>query len=209
MHSKPTNKPNQQRYIFRFIFSEILAQSHIATMAGPPIPDRPSRSAPTLQNSPAGWEEMVDEDGNIYYVNYFQCITQWENPGKKSMAWNSIPRKIKEVVLFLHIDHYCGGNNIYIEIVQDGTFCITQNQNVFRGTSATWTKYQLGSCFEKDFNIWQDNLYFRVRTTDSNDFCPRNLTITLNNAKYQSDLMTDWVDNKKGGELRTARKILG
>jgi hypothetical protein len=186
-----------------------LAQSNIATIASPPIPDRPSRSTHTLQNSPAGWEEMVDEDGNIYYVNYFQCITQWENPGKNLMAWNSVPRKIKEVVLFLHIDHYCGGNNIYIEIVQDGTFCITQNQNVFRGTSAIWTRYQLGSCFEKDFNLWQDNLYFRVRTTDSNEFCPRNLTITLKNAKYQSDLMTDWVDNKKGGELRTARKILG
>ena len=74
-------------------------------MASPPIPDRPSRSTPTLQKSPAGWEEMVDEDGNIYYVNYFKCITQWENPGKFLMAWNSFPRKIKEVVLFLHIDH--------------------------------------------------------------------------------------------------------
>ena len=85
----------------------------------------------------------IDEDGNIYYVNYFQCITQWENPGKNLMAWNSFPRKIKEVVLFLHIDHYCGGNNIYIEIVQDGIFCVTQNQNVFRGTSGTWTRYLL------------------------------------------------------------------
>ena len=200
---------SQQRYIFWFNFSDILEQSKKATIASPPIPDRPSRSTPTLQNSPAGWEEMLDEDGNIYYVNYFKCITQWENPGKKLMAWNSFPRKIKEVVLFLHIDHYCGGNNIYIEIVQNGTFCITQTQNIFRGTSASWTGIQLSSCFGKDFNVWQDNLYFRTKTTDTNDFCPRNLTITLNNAKYQSDIMTDWVNNKKGGELRTVRKIVG
>ena len=121
----------------------------------------------------------------------------------------SFPGKINEVLLFLHDDHYCGGNNIYIEIVQNGTFCITQTKNIFRGSSASWTGIQLSSCFEKDFNVWQENLYFRARTTDTNDFCPRNLTITLNNAKYQSDIMTDWVDNKKGGELRTARKILG
>ena len=128
---------------------------------------------------------------------------------KEQLFIISFPGKINEVLLFLHDDHYCGGNNIYIEIVQNGTFCITQTKNIFRGSSASWTGIQLSSCFGKDFNVWQDNLYFRTKTTDTNDFCPRNLTITLNNAKYQSDIMTDWVDNEKGGELRTARKILG
>ena len=36
-----------------------------------PASDRPSRSTHTLQNSPAGWEEMVDEDGNIKKVQIY------------------------------------------------------------------------------------------------------------------------------------------
>ena len=162
------------------------------------------------------------KDQRVHQNRKFQCFLSHRNLRLNQQS--SICRKcsfgkqyfsfqfsgqINEVLLFLHDDHYCGGTNIYIEIVQNGTFCITQTQNIFRGTSASWTGFQLSSCFGKDFNVWQDNLYFRTKTTATNDFCPRNLTITLNNAKYQSDIMTDWVDNEKGGELRTTRKILG
>ena len=125
--------------------------------------------------------------------------------------------KVTRVNLSLHSDNYCGGNDVSIKIIPNyGSPCQTSRKSDFhKGTTVTWTGSELGSCLGQEFNVNEENLKFKVKSMDDNDFCPEFLTITVKNAynqvfHYKSGRLNDWVDSTKGGHLRTAyRKILG
>ena len=82
----------------------------------------------------------------------------------------------------------------------------------YKGTTIKWTGLELGTCFQKEFNVNDKDLRFKVKSSDGNDFCPEFLTISLKNAynqdfQFKSGKMNDWVDSSKGGHHRTATKI--
>ena len=67
-------------------------------------------------------------------------------------------------------------------------------------------------CEDKHFDIKNDKIQFNFNSKD--DFCPNVLTIKLKNGPRpivysNSHEMTDWFNPKKGGEIRTARKLKG
>ena len=113
----------------------------------------------------------------------------------------------EKVNLTIHNDNYCGGNDVFIEIVQFSKSCYTSVHNNFKkGSNITWSGSKLGSCIGQDFDVHYDVINFKVRSTDGNDFCPKSLSITLKNGNvYKLDNMYDWVDEKQGGYLRPAR----
>ena len=75
-----------------------------------------------------------------------------------------------------------------------------------KGTTVSWIGTQLGNCSFEEFNTETEVVFFRVKSYSGDDFCPKNLSITIKNAKFESDEMNDWVDQSKGGYLRTASK---
>ena len=109
--------------------------------------------------------------------------------------------------LTIHSDNYCGGNNVFIEIVQFSRPCHTNiHHNFKKGSNLTWSGAKLGSCTGKNFDAHYDEINFKISSTDGNDFCPKSLSISLNNGNvYTLDNMYDWVDEKQGGFLRTAK----
>ena len=109
--------------------------------------------------------------------------------------------------LTTHSDRYCGGYNVFIELY-DGTMnCITSKITEFeRGDILSWTGSKLGSCRNKIFFL--DN--FKVKTTSDNDFCPKYLTIEMNNAEFKSEIMNEWFDQSKNSNTpRLAYKSKG
>ena len=88
--------------------------------------------------------------------------------------------------LSLHNDLYCGGSNAYIELIEDDISCETSHKVDFdRGTILSWRGSALGTCLEKDFHGKKEGLYFRVKSTSGDEFCPKSLTIFMDNGdKY-------------------------
>ncbi len=82
--------------------------------------------------------------------------------------------------------------------------------NFKKGTTITWTGSELGSCTAEEFDIHDNLIEFRVKSTSQDDFCPKTLTITMNNGyQYKSDEMDDWVDKGKGDHLRSSKRTSG
>ena len=113
--------------------------------------------------------------------------------------------------LTIHADSYCGGYDVYLELIQGRTTCQTSTKRNFdSGATLSWAGSQLGSCVDKLFDSNRDEINFKIRSTGGDDFCPNSLTITLKDTKtYENRGMDDKVDNKMGSELRTAKRKLG
>ena len=119
----------------------------------------------------------------------------------------------------LHGDNWCGGYNVYIELIQNSKSCTTGHHGDFnKGDIISWTGSKLGSCLKKEFDIENDQIDFKVRSTHGNDFCPKILEISMNNTVkgikrevvYKSSgVMDDWVDKNKGGHQRSTKRITG
>ena len=109
----------------------------------------------------------------------------------------------------LHNDLYCGGSNTYIELIEDGISCETSHKVHFdRGAILSWSGSALGTCLGKDFH--GDALYFRVRSTSGDEFCPKSLTVTMDNRDlYEKTGLNDWVGKNKGNQNRDAPRISG
>merc|ERR1711935_939566 len=92
--------------------------------------------------------------------------------------------------------------------IKDKTDCQTLHINDFKkATVLTWTGPQLGSCATEEFDVKNDIIQFKVRSTDGDDFCPKTLTITTDDGyEYKSGEMKDWVDKDKGDNLRPAER---
>ena len=123
----------------------------------------------------------------------------------------SVPGNIQEVDLTIHTDSYCGGYDVYLELIQGRTTCQTSaKRNFDSGAKLSWTGSQLGSCVDTLFDSNSDEINFKIRSTGGDDFCPNSLSITLKDAKtYENRGMDDKVDNRIGSELRTAKRKLG
>ena len=70
----------------------------------------------------------------------------------------------------------------------------------------------MGSCAEKIFDVQLDELNFKLRSTDVDDFCPKTLVITLYDNggmiyRYKADGMNDWVSKDVNDHIRTATKF--
>ena len=119
----------------------------------------------------------------------------------------------------LHGDNFCGGKDVYIELIQNSKSCTTGKHGDFdKGDIISWTGSKLGSCLKKEFDIENDQIDFKVRSTYGNDFCPKILEISMNNTVkgitrevvFKScGLMNDWVDKGKGGYIRSTKRITG
>ena len=128
----------------------------------------------------------------------------------------------------LHGDNFCGGDDVYIELIQNSKSCTTRKHGDFdKGDIISWTGSKLGSCLKKEFDIENDQIDFKVRSTYGNDFCPKILEIRMNNTVKEitrkvvgkgskrevvyksSGVMDDWVDKNKGGHQRSTKRITG
>ena len=111
----------------------------------------------------------------------------------------------------LHNDLYCGGSNAYIELIEDGISCETSHKvHFYRGAILSWSGSALGTCLGKDFNGAKDGLYFKVRSTSGDEFCPKSLTVSMDKGDlYERTGLNDWVDKTKGYQKRVAPRISG
>ena len=108
--------------------------------------------------------------------------------------------------LSLHDDVNCGGSNVYIELIEGEISCKTLPKvNFDRGTILSWTGNDLGTCLGKLFHYKKLSFNFKVRSTSGDDFCPKSLSISMDNGDaYEKTDMEDWVDKTKGGHTRIA-----
>ena len=109
----------------------------------------------------------------------------------------------------LHNDLWCGGDNVYIELRQGEISCRTSHKRNFdRGIILSWSGSDLGTCLGKEFH--GDVLYFRVRSTSGDEFCPKSLTVSMDKGDlYERTGLNDWVDKTKGYQKRVAPRISG
>ena len=123
----------------------------------------------------------------------------------------SVPGNIQEVDLTIHTDSYCGGYDVYLELIQERTNCQTLTKTNFNpGAKLSWTGSELGSCVDRLFDSDSEEINFKIRSTGGDDFCPNSFTITLKDSKtYENRGMDDKVDNRIGSELRTAKRKFG
>ena len=106
-------------------------------------------------------------------------------------------------------DKRSGGNEIFIEILQNNTSCqVKKVARINRGETKKWTtESDLETCYGANFDIDGPEIKFRIRTTHgnalwSNDFKPKMVTITIGKTVFKSEEMNDWVDIAKGSMLR-------
>ena len=83
-----------------------------------------------------------------------------------------------------------------------------KNSNFHNCLIVSWIGTQLGNCTFEEFNTEAEKVYFRVKSYSNDDFCSKHLSITMKDAAFESNEMNDWVDQSKGGYLRTATKNL-
>ena len=107
-----------------------------------------------------------------------------------------------------HSNSQCGGNSAYVELVQDSTSCKTKDKGEFdKGTTLVWTTSSLETCVGKEFDVLNDEIKFKTMSNDGNDYCPKTLTITMNNGyAYKKEGIIDWVDDGKNNHLRSAKR---
>ena len=102
----------------------------------------------------------------------------------------------------------CGSSSAYLELVQGSISCKTKDKGEFdKGTTLVWTASTLDTCLGKDFDVLNDEIGFKTKSNNSNDYCPKTLTITMSNGyTYKKEGIFDWVDNGKNNHLRSAKR---
>ena len=116
---------------------------------------------------------------------------------------------MERVELTIHKSSSCGGNSAYIELLQDSTSCQTEDKGEFdKGSTLVWTASTLYTCQGKEFDVLNDVIGFKTMSNDSNDYCPKTLTITMSNGyEYKKEGMIE-VDNGKNNQFRSAKRTL-
>ena len=110
-----------------------------------------------------------------------------------------------------HDTSQCGGNSAFIELLQDSISCKTKDIGEFgSGTTLVWAASNLDTCCEQEFDVFNDEINFKTMSNDGNDYCPKTLTITMNNGyAYKKEGIIDWVDNGKNNHLQSAKRTSG
>ena len=107
---------------------------------------------------------------------------------------------MEKVELSIQDSSSCGGNSAYIELLQDSISCKTKDNGVFvKGDVLVWKDSTLGTCLGKEFDVLNDEIRFETKSYDL--YCPKTLTITMNNGdKYKKEGMNinSWIDNRRG-----------
>ena len=76
------------------------------------------------------------------------------------------------------------------------------------GSTLVWTASTLYTCQGKEFDVLNDVIGFKTMSNDSNDYCPKTLTITMSNGyEYKKEGMIE-VDNGKNNQFRSAKRTL-
>lgn len=115
------------------------------------------------------------------------------------------PDFLKIIRLSTHSDLDCGGFDLQIKIVQGNRSCQTDPIDDFSaGTLLEWSEQNgnLGNC--KNFFVkYNPKKFFKLITSSSNDFCPKQLQLQLDRIiwydpfwpkMYLSDPMNHWHD---------------
>ena len=107
---------------------------------------------------------------------------------------------IENVNLELHSNylHTCGGNDIYIEILQGIEKCTTKSIGEYGGYTASWSQDLLGTCTNQTFDKDNHDISFKLKT-GSDAYCPKKLNMVfVGGTTFESKLMNDWVTNEAG-----------
>ena len=125
------------------------------------------------------------------------------------LTW--ISGNLEKITLSTHDTSQCGGNSAFIELLQDSISCKTKDIGEFgSGTTLVWAASNLDTCCEQEFDVFNDEINFKTMSNDGNDYCPKTLTITMNNGyAYKKEGIIDWVDNGKNNHLQSAKRTSG
>ena len=119
--------------------------------------------------------------------------------------WN--PGNVQKIELSIHDSSSCGGNSAYIELLQDSISCKTKDNGVFvKGDVLVWKDSTLGTCFGKEFDVLNDEIRFETKSNDL--YCPKTLTITMNNGdEYKKEGMNinSWIGGRKNQLIQIAK----
>ena len=114
---------------------------------------------------------------------------------------------MEKVELSIHDSSSCGGNSAYIELLQDSISCKTKDNGVFvKGDVLVWKDSTLGTCFGKEFDVLNDEIRFETKSNDL--YCPKTLTITMNNGdEYKKEGMNinSWIGGRKNQLIQIAK----
>ena len=79
----------------------------------------------------------------------------------------------------------CGGHSVIIEInLENNETCLTYINAVtgfYGGHTLTWYGTKLGNCGLVEFDKNATMITFKVKSTSYDNFCPKELTITMEN----------------------------
>ena len=119
--------------------------------------------------------------------------------------WN--PGNVQKVELSIHNSSSCGGNSACIELLQDSISCKTKDKGVFaKGDVLVWKYSTLGTCLGKEFDVLNDEIRFETKSNDL--YCPKTLTITMNNGdEYKKEGMNinSWIGGRKNQLIQIAK----
>jgi hypothetical protein len=114
---------------------------------------------------------------------------------------------VEKVELSIHNSSSCGGNSAYIELLQDSISCKTKDNGVFvKGDVLVWKDSTLGTCLGKEFDVLNDEIRFETKSNDL--YCPKTLTITMNNGdEYKKEGMNinSWIGGRKNQLIQIAK----
>ena len=114
---------------------------------------------------------------------------------------------MEKVELSIHNSSSCGGNSSYIELLQDSISCKTKDNGVFvKGDVLVWKDSTLGTCLGKEFDVLNDEIHFETKSNDL--YCPKTLTITMNNGdEYKKEGMNinSWIGGRKNQLIQIAK----
>ena len=114
---------------------------------------------------------------------------------------------MEKVELSIQDSSSCGGNSAYIELLQDSISCKTKDNGVFvKGDVLVWKDSTLGTCLGKEFDVLNDEIHFETKSNDL--YCPKTLTITMNNGnEYKKEGMNinSWIGGRKNQLIQIAK----
>ena len=114
---------------------------------------------------------------------------------------------MEKVELSIQDSSSCGGNSAYIELLQDSISCKTKDNGVFvKGDVLVWKDSTLGTCLGKEFDVLNDEIRFETKSYDL--YCPKTLTITMNNGnEYKKEGMNinSWIGGRKNQLIQIAK----
>ena len=108
---------------------------------------------------------------------------------------------IRNLTLTSHSGIGCGGYNVWIEINVGEITCNTSAISEFSaGNTLLWLGEYLGSCRNLEFDINLDEINFKIKSSNNDDFCPKYFFSFMNHGvTFKSPKMFRPYDGDKNG----------